>query len=329
MRARTLILKNQQNDIIRESSSPEPVVRPSGRGLPRSPRLPRRWTWRFRMPSQHPMTLRSHTRGIAATAAARSVLAGVQPPSRRTKVQTPRVRRKESPVIVVLPSPHPAPAKRTGTLHRHILILKEVADTETENEAGRVLGNPVTPVRPAGRARFLDLSETRKVEVFEDTESQDTLEALTPVLYSGSSENKENDRNNLNVLEPEEEPAPPSSDVDTPPRNNHLDWSVLEAGPRDVFGLPFNFPTPLPDTTITTVVAETADITNPPPRPNLQRTVWPGDDETGDERYETNSEIAVRELLETGYFDRVPNNAQQIPVRGGQAQAQTQAAPIP
>jgi hypothetical protein len=39
--------------------------------------------------------------------------------------------------------------------------------------------------------------------------------------------------------------------------------------------------------------------------------VWPDDDEAGDERYETNSEIAVRELLETGYFDRVPNNGQE------------------
>lgn len=86
--------------------------------------------------------------------------------------------------------------------------------------------------------------------------------------------------------------------------------SILEAGPRDVFGLPFNLPTPLPDTT-TTVVAETADITDPPPQPNIHRMVWPDDDEAGDERYETNSEIAVRELLETGYFDRVPNNGQE------------------
>lgn len=134
MRVRILILKNPQNDIIRESSSPEPLARPSGRHLPRSPRLPRRWTWRFRMPSQHPMTLRSHTRGIAAAAPARAILAGIQPPSRRTTAQTPRgkfinfyilvclsvIRRRETPVIVILPSPHLAPVRRTMVLRGHI-----------------------------------------------------------------------------------------------------------------------------------------------------------------------------------------------------------------
>lgn len=95
--------------------------------------------------------------------------------------------------------------------------------------------------------------------------------------------------------------------------------SIPEAGPRDVFGLPFSLPTLLPDTT-TTVVAEIADMTTPPLNPNPQGMVWPNDDETGDERFETNSEIAVRELLETGYFDRVPENQQQTLVRGGQAQ---------
>jgi hypothetical protein len=89
--------------------------------------------------------------------------------------------------------------------------------------------------------------------VLEDTEDQETLLADTPVLYSDSSENKENDHlNNLNVLQPEEEPTPSHNDVDTSPRNNHVDMSILEAGPRDVFGLPFNLPLPLPDTTTTT-----------------------------------------------------------------------------
>lgn len=68
--------------------------------------------------------------------------------------------------------------------------------------------------------------------VLEDTEDQETLEALTPVLYSGSSENKENDRvNNLNVLEPEEEPAPPSSNVDTPARNYNVEGRSWKSAP--------------------------------------------------------------------------------------------------
>jgi hypothetical protein len=126
-RVRILIL-NPQNDIIRESSSsPEPDVRPR---LPRCP--PRRWSWRFRMPSQHPMTLRSHTRRVAAAAAAPlgSLLADVQPLSRGTTVQTPRGKfmnlniivflpvtwRRENPVITILPTPHRVPVKRT-TMH--------------------------------------------------------------------------------------------------------------------------------------------------------------------------------------------------------------------
>lgn len=145
--------------------------------------------------------------------------------------------------------------------------------------------------------------------VLEDTEDQETLEALTPVLYSGSSENKENDRvNSLNVLEPEEEPSPPSSNVDTPARNNIVDRSILEVGPRDVFGLPFNLPSPLPETPTTTVAAANADMANHPLHPDVQGTMWPDDDQTEDERDETNSEIAQRELLETGYFDRTTDN---------------------
>lgn len=104
MRVRILISKNPQNDIIRESSSPEPVVRPPGRGLPRSPRLPRRWSWRFQMPSQHPMTLRSHTRGIAAAAPSGLLLAGVQPPSRRTTVQAPRGKSMNDYILFCLPA---------------------------------------------------------------------------------------------------------------------------------------------------------------------------------------------------------------------------------
>ncbi|KAF3384643.1 hypothetical protein F1880_002436 [Penicillium rolfsii] len=263
------------SDIIRESSSsPEPVVRPLGRSLPGSRRVPRRWSWRHRMPSQHSMTLRSHTRGIAA-APSGSLLAGDQPPSLDTTVQEP------------------------------------YADSETDDDFDRVLGSPSTPARPAGWAWFHDLSERQNVAVLEDTEDQETLEALTPVLYSGFSEDKENDRvSNLNVLEPEEEPAPSSSDVDTPPRNDFVDRSILEAGPRDVFGLPFNLLSPLPDTTNTTVPTAIANTVYHPHHNHVQGTAWSGDDQTRDEWDETNSEIVLRELLDVGYFNRTGDNEQ-------------------
>lgn len=126
MRVRVLILKHPQDDIIRESSSPEPVVRPLGRGLPRSPRLPRRWSWRFRMPSQHPMTLRSHTRGIAAAEPSRSLLAGVQPPRRRITVQTPRGKFMNNHILFSLSACLLVEAKRLPSLlyfHPHIRRL--------------------------------------------------------------------------------------------------------------------------------------------------------------------------------------------------------------
>ncbi|KAJ5432892.1 uncharacterized protein N7458_012048 [Penicillium daleae] len=198
--------------------------------------------------------------------------------------------------------------------------IREVADRKAEPAREPFLGNPVTPHRRAGRAFFPSSPERRHFEILEDGEDQESPQVRTPISWPESDENKENEYG------PDHEPP-----MVPLPNRNPVDWSILEVGPRDVFGLPVDFMrrVPLADVTTRNIDTDTDTAATPSvettPAPTTAQAMMQEDEEMDQDWDESASDIMLRELLDLGYFDRAAVNGtpedRDIPMQGGRIQA--------
>lgn len=116
----------------------------------------------------------------------------------------------------------------------------------------------------------------------------------TPISSPESDENKENEYG------PEHES--PEMPLSTRPP---VEWPIMEAGPRDVFGLPMDFMRRIPLADVTGRLNDTdSDIATIPsvdntPTPTIAETMMQEVEEVGQDWDGSTSDIMLRELLDT------------------------------
>lgn len=198
----------------------------------------------------------------------------------------------------LISGPVTAAPKRASLYQGSTQMLKEEeVDSQAETETGPFLSDPVTP---PPRPWYRGSPQDQNFVIFEDVKDEGSPRGRTPVPNDDPDEEREN-RYGADY-EIEDEPIPP---------RRAIDWSILEAGPRDAFGLPFDFihhatRAGLAMNTDTDLAAATSVENTPVPR--AVRATLGFDDEMEEDWDESVSDVLIREYMDAGDFNRSAEN---------------------